>query len=462
MTMSLKPLITGLLVAAVAALALAGPAAASPGALKILVVYADFDGPTTLKGWLLAQPGVSVVDTMSAESATPSLSTLQGYDEVIVFSGDGFADAATLGDNLADYYDGGGVVAEAVFDWDGVLSPGTPSLSPGGRWSSGGYSPLVVSDASGVDSARSLEARDFSDPLLQGVNSLTTEWWHDTTAAPGATVIGNWDNGAPALARKGHALAVNGYVGNTVANPSQLATGDYGPLFVNAANALGPHVLTVAKAGNGSGRVLSAPGGIECGSVCAARYPGASQVTLTAAPSNGSTFSGWSGGGCSGPGSCTLTLFAAQNVTATFTAPAGSATPGSGTSGSRSRAAIARLLAHTVSISLKTGKGTERASCANVAGDRCAIELALQAPASSRASTSRAKKHIQVGSVRGTIAGGKTGPLQVRLTRKGRALLKESKTLKLRVRAVGQSKNTAGSATAVRQTLLLRAAKKRH
>src|SRR5438093_768142 len=41
-------------------------------------------------------------------------------------------------------------------------------------------------------------------------------------------------------------------------------------------------------------------------------------VTLTATPASGSTFTGWSGGGCSGTGSCSVTVTAAVSVTATF------------------------------------------------------------------------------------------------------------------------------------------------
>jgi hypothetical protein len=43
---------------------------------------------------------------------------------------------------------------------------------------------------------------------------------------------------------------------------------------------------------------------------------------LTATPSAGSTFAGWSGAGCSGTGMCVVTMSAAQNVTATFNAAA--------------------------------------------------------------------------------------------------------------------------------------------
>ena len=42
-------------------------------------------------------------------------------------------------------------------------------------------------------------------------------------------------------------------------------------------------------------------------------------VTLTASPSAGSSFTGWSESGCPGTGSCVVTMSAAKSVTATFT-----------------------------------------------------------------------------------------------------------------------------------------------
>jgi Divergent InlB B-repeat domain/Fibronectin type III domain len=74
--------------------------------------------------------------------------------------------------------------------------------------------------------------------------------------------------------------------------------------------------LSVIKSGNGSGTVTSAPTGINCGATCSASFTSA--VTLTAAPAAGSTFTGWTGGGCTGTGICTVTLNAATSVTATF------------------------------------------------------------------------------------------------------------------------------------------------
>ncbi|MBJ7347627.1 MAG: hypothetical protein JHC87_03525 [Thermoleophilaceae bacterium] len=76
--------------------------------------------------------------------------------------------------------------------------------------------------------------------------------------------------------------------------------------------------LTVSRAGAGSGTVTSAPSGINCGATCASQFVNSSIVSLTASSSVGSTFTGWSGGGCSGAGSCAVTMDAAKSVTATF------------------------------------------------------------------------------------------------------------------------------------------------
>jgi uncharacterized protein (DUF2141 family) len=76
-------------------------------------------------------------------------------------------------------------------------------------------------------------------------------------------------------------------------------------------------VLTVAKAGNGSGTVNSSPAGISCGSDCSGAYNSGTVVTLTQAATAGSSFAGWSGA-CTGTGSCQVTMNAAKSVTATF------------------------------------------------------------------------------------------------------------------------------------------------
>ena len=81
---------------------------------------------------------------------------------------------------------------------------------------------------------------------------------------------------------------------------------------------LSPVVLTVSKAGTGQGKVVSTPAGIKCGVTCSASYPGGSLVILTANGASGSSFTGWDGGGCTGTGTCIVTMREAPTVTASF------------------------------------------------------------------------------------------------------------------------------------------------
>jgi hypothetical protein len=80
------------------------------------------------------------------------------------------------------------------------------------------------------------------------------------------------------------------------------------------------HTVAIALAGTGTGKVTGA-GGISCPGTCSRVYPAGTtgNVTLTAASDPGSTFTGWSGGGCSGTATCVVSPASDQNVTATFT-----------------------------------------------------------------------------------------------------------------------------------------------
>ena len=89
---------------------------------------------------------------------------------------------------------------------------------------------------------------------------------------------------------------------------------------VTATFTLKTWTLTVTRAGVGSGTVTSTTpaGAINCGTDCTETVNHGTMVTLTAAPTGGDIFYGWSGGGCSGTSSCTTTITAATEVTATF------------------------------------------------------------------------------------------------------------------------------------------------
>ena len=119
------------------------------------------------------------------------------------------------------------------------------------------------------------------------------------------TAIGSGGDTATALAvQPDGELVAAGYSRNSVDFDFALAR------YTNSST------LTVAKSGSGWGSVVSSPNGIDCGSSCSASFA-AGSATLTATPSPGSSFVGWSGD-CSGSGSCTLSMNADETATARF------------------------------------------------------------------------------------------------------------------------------------------------
>ncbi len=109
------------------------------------------------------------------------------------------------------------------------------------------------------------------------------------------------------------------------------ANGSLGLMMVHMHNGAGAHAdtvpfaqtftLTVTKAGAGTGTVTSSPAGITCGATCAAEFDSGEVVTLTAAATGSSAFTGWSVDApiaCGTNLTCDVTMSAAKNVTATF------------------------------------------------------------------------------------------------------------------------------------------------
>jgi hypothetical protein len=83
-------------------------------------------------------------------------------------------------------------------------------------------------------------------------------------------------------------------------------------------------VLTVAKAGPGSGTVTSTPAGINCGSTCSETVSSGAAVVLRAAEASGSRFMGWSGcdsvkvPASGGNAECWMVMSSGKGVTASF------------------------------------------------------------------------------------------------------------------------------------------------
>jgi List-Bact-rpt repeat protein len=67
----------------------------------------------------------------------------------------------------------------------------------------------------------------------------------------------------------------------------------------------------------GSGRVMSNPPGIDCGTDCSEAYDSTTVVALTAIPDSGFVFVGWTGS-CSGPGLCVVSMDTNRVVSAVY------------------------------------------------------------------------------------------------------------------------------------------------
>ena len=76
--------------------------------------------------------------------------------------------------------------------------------------------------------------------------------------------------------------------------------------------------LNVSKLGNGAGTVTSLASDINCGALCSLSAQYGKVSTLSATASFGSNFAGWSGAGCTGTGTCVVTLTSTRNLVATF------------------------------------------------------------------------------------------------------------------------------------------------
>jgi serine protease len=150
-------------------------------------------------------------------------------------------------------------------------------------------------------------------------------WWDPTDSVSGGEnadkcSIGLGFNGANLTLATG-TFAVQSTYGNDANG------GSGGCAFTHAiigGGGTGTSSLSVSKSGTGTGTVTSSPSGISCGSTCSTSFTTGTNVVLTQSPGSGSTFAGWSGGGCSGTGTtCSVTLNAATAVTATFTGSGG-------------------------------------------------------------------------------------------------------------------------------------------
>jgi N-acetylneuraminic acid mutarotase len=198
----------------------------------VLIAYADTDGlPTQLQSEILAEPNVVSVDLFDAGSGTPTLAQLQQYQIVVPFSNSAFLDPDTLGNNVADYVDGGGIVVQYGFSHYG---PGQ-GFGLNGRWVTGNYNPYsYTTNLEG--NTFTLGAHNAGHPLMAGVTTLNSNFANVVTPAAGATEVAQNSLGESLVAYRpvsgGHTtVGVTAYVGAAATE-----SGDWGKVIVNAGN----------------------------------------------------------------------------------------------------------------------------------------------------------------------------------------------------------------------------------
>jgi hypothetical protein len=174
-----------------------------------------------------------------------------------------------------------------ITDDDTNPAPTLTSLVPSGATAGGSAFTLTVNGTNFV-----------SGSVVQWNGATRTTTFVNSTQLKGAISAGD--------------IANPGSVPVTVVNPAPGGgTSNALSFAINAS-----FTLTVTKSGNGT--VTSAPPGIQCGGDCLEAYATGTAVTLTATPGKNFIFIGWTGGGCSGTGACTVTMDASKSVTATF------------------------------------------------------------------------------------------------------------------------------------------------
>ncbi len=140
------------------------------------------------------------------------------------------------------------------------------------------------------------------------------------------------DGAPPGLAVDNSAGANQGRVYVTSGNTDQASVYAYPPGSATSASAPAAFSLAMGTSGSGGGAITaSSPAPIDCTASCDTQIRSGAVVDLSADPDPNSTFTGWSGEGCSGGGECTVTMDEAKSVSAEFEVAQGNNPPaGSG------------------------------------------------------------------------------------------------------------------------------------
>jgi len=186
-------------------------AAAFAGQYDLLVCHCDPGKTTGVETYIGGDPFYDSVDFVNCHSYTPTVAEMEEYGCVFTWSNEKYSNPTLMGDNLADYMDGGGSVLSCAFahfnlDYYGGLS---------GRYANDeNYCPLTLG---GHDfSTTSLGTYD-PHHIMDGVESISDiYYWEDVSTEAPATWIADLANGTDfvAINRARNAVGINLYPGD--------------------------------------------------------------------------------------------------------------------------------------------------------------------------------------------------------------------------------------------------------
>ncbi len=205
---------------------------------------------------------VGNVETHDLSTSLPSLSDLQDYEAVLVYTNTSLSDPVEMGDVLADYVDSGGRVVVAP----GANHDGQFGLQ--GRFLTEDYAPLGF----GPTTSSPLTLGTITvegHPLLHGVSSFDGGSFNihiDAPVTSGARLVAEWSNGTPLIAEhaigEGRVVSLNFFpVSDDESSGMWDPNTDGGVILANALN-FGSSPLLVTHGGSSSSFVEGLLGAI--------------------------------------------------------------------------------------------------------------------------------------------------------------------------------------------------------
>jgi len=157
------------------------------------VMYAPTeDDDAALRQAISDALGGAPCDYYDARAGTPTVAEMEAYAAVYTWVNYAYSDNVMMGDNLADFADGGGVVV--LGQW--TLCTAGNCLS-GRIMTEAGYNPATATTAT---SASSDYAGDGVSCIHEGVTAYTASYRDDISAVAGAITDGTWTDGQAASA----------------------------------------------------------------------------------------------------------------------------------------------------------------------------------------------------------------------------------------------------------------------